>query len=358
MVNKLFQTAIQQMSNAIDKTFGVIDTSKTIVVCNELSRIGEQLDITITPTVDGFTDSGYTLKPITSAQGDDYIVFVEGTDTICSRYAHILCVMFTNIKNYYDAKYNLGNFVKDIILDNILQGDIYNKARKLHFNSEVARAVLIIRTANTYDVAIHEALQNIFPEKNKDFVINVTDNEVALVKEIGNSINNKDIENLAMSISENLVSEFNINTVIGIGSTVTNLNHLARSFKEAQTALEVSKVFDEEKRIISYDNLGIARLVYQLPTTLCDTFFNEVFKRGTIDNLDEETLFTVRIFFENNLNVSETARRLYLHRNTLLYRIEKVKKITGLDLKKFDHAAIFKIALMVNKYLKSSPNKF
>ncbi|MBO4732970.1 MAG: helix-turn-helix domain-containing protein, partial [Clostridia bacterium] len=125
-----------------------------------------------------------------------------------------------------------------------------------------------------------------------------------------------------------------------------------------QTALEVGKVFDTDKTIVSYDNLGIARLIYQLPTTLCETFLHEVFKRGAIDNLDQETLFTIQRFFENNLNVSETSRKLFVHRNTLVYRLEKIKKITGLDLRQFDHAIIFKIALMVDKYLRSNPIKY
>lgn len=358
MVKKLFQTAIHQMNNSIDKTFGIIDANNTIIACNELAIIGERLDVTAIPVVEGFTDCGYTFKPIVSAQGDDYLVFVKGVDAICRGYAHIISVMFTNIKDYYDEKYDRCNFVKDIILDNILPGDIYIKARELYFNSEATRIVLVIRGANAFDVSVFENIQNMFHEKNKDFIINVSDNEVALVKEIGNSISIKDIENLAITISDNLITEFNIDTVIGIGSVVTNLKHLARSFKEAQTSLEVGKVFNDEKRVISYDNLGIARLVYQLPTTLCETYLSEIIKRGSIDVLDEETVFTIQKFFENNLNVSETSRSMYIHRNTLLYRIMKVEKLTGLDLRIFDHAAVFKIALMVNKYPKSNPMKY
>ena len=152
--------------------------------------------------------------------------------------------------------------------------------------------------------------------------------------------------------------EFYLHPYIGIGTTVDNLKDLARSFKEAQTAMEVGKVFDTEKTIVSYEALGIARLIYQLPTTLCETYLKEVFKLGSIESLDQETLFTIQRFFENNLNVSETSRKLFVHRNTLVYRLEKIKKFTGLDLREFDHAIIFKIALMVNKYLKSNPVKY
>ena len=145
---------------------------------------------------------------------------------------------------------------------------------------------------------------------------------------------------------------------MGIGTVVDSIKDLARSFKEAQIALEVGKVFDTEKTIVSYNNLGIARLIYQLPTTLCEMFLKEVFKRDSIESLDHETLFTIQRFFENNLNVSETSRKLFVHRNTLVYRLEKIKKITGLDLREFEDAIVFKVALMVKKYLSSSPSKF
>jgi transcriptional regulator, cdaR len=179
-----------------------------------------------------------------------------------------------------------------------------------------------------------------------------------LVKEVANGVESKDLEKLARSISDTLSSEFYTRVTVGIGTVVEGVKDLARSFKEAQIALEVGKVFDTDKNIVSYDNLGIARLIYHLPTTLCETFLKEVFKKGSIESLDHETLFTIQKFFENNLNVSETSRKLFVHRNTLVYRLEKIKKLTGLDLREFDHAIIFKIALMVKKYLSANPVKF
>ena len=166
------------------------------------------------------------------------------------------------------------------------------------------------------------------------------------------------MEKLARSIVDTLSSEFYAHACVGIGTVVTGVKDLARSFKEAQVAIEVGKVFDTDKSIISYDNLGIARLIYQLPTTLCEMFLREVFKKGSIESLDQETMFTIQRFFENDLNVSETSRKLFVHRNTLVYRLEKIKKVTGLDLRKFDHAIIFKVALMVKKYLTSNPVKY
>ena len=361
MSNRLFQGVVHQMKDAIDRVIGVIDEKSTVIACSELSKVGDVHEVklaNLTSGSDAFVKGQYTYKPFGSEQYPEYVLFVEGNDASAARYAALLAVALTNIKHYYDEKYDRGNFIKNIILDNILPGDIYLKARELHFNSEVSRAVILIRIISKNEVPIFDIIQNLFPNKNKDFIINISENDIALVKETQQDIDSKDLENLARSIVDTLSSEFYIHAVVGIGSTVDNLKELAKSFKEAQISLEVGKVFDTEKTIISYDNLGIARLIYQLPTTLCETFLREVFKRGSIESLDQETLFTIQKFFENNLNVSETSRKLFVHRNTLVYRLEKIKKITGLDLREFDHAIVFKIALMVKKYLKANPIKY
>ncbi len=357
MANRLFQGVIHQMKDAIDRTFGVVDENMTVIASSELGKIGETI-LDFTPTLEAQANGGYTYKAIPSNQGARYAVFVDGDDLLASKYANVLAVAFSNIKFYYDEKYDRANFIKNIILDNILPGDIYIKARELYFNSDVSRTVIIIRALDSSDVSIYDIVQNLFPDKTKDFIININESDIALVKETAQGIETKVIEKMASTIADTISGEFYAHVVIGIGTTVNNLKDLARSFKEAQAALEVGKVFDTEKTIVSYDNLGIARLIYQLPTTLCESFLKEVFKRGSIENLDQETLFTIQRFFENNLNVSETSRKLFVHRNTLVYRLEKIKKITGLDLREFDHAIIFKIALMVNKYLKSNPIKY
>ncbi len=357
MANRLFQGVIHQMKDCIDRTFGVIDENFTVTASNELGKIGEVVPA-FNLTNEVCVDSGYTYKSLGVGQGTNYAVFVEGNDVLASKYASILAVAFANVKFYYDEKYDRGNFIKNIILDNILPGDIYIKARELYFNSDVSRTVIIIRSLETNEVSIYDVVQNLFPDKAKDFVISINETDIALVKETAQGIDPKTIEKMAATIADTISGEFYAHVVIGIGTTVNNLKDLARSFKEAQAALEVGKVFDTEKTIVSYDNLGIARLIYQLPTTLCETFLREVFKRGSIESLDQETLFTIQRFFENNLNVSETSRKLFVHRNTLVYRLEKIKKITGLDLREFDHAIVFKIALMVNKYLRSNPIKY
>ena len=203
-----------------------------------------------------------------------------------------------------------------------------------------------------------EMLQNMFPEKAKDYVISVGEHDIVLVKDVKPGSENKDFEKIATNIADTLSAEFYTQVAIGISSVVENIKDLARAYKEAQVALEVGKVFENEKNIISYENLGIGRLIYQLPTTLCEMFLQEVFKRGSLESLDRETLQTIQAFFENNLNVSETSRKLFVHRNTLVYRLYKIRKMTGLDLREFEHAITFKVALMVKKYLNSKPVKF
>ncbi|MGN1137892.1 MAG: PucR family transcriptional regulator [Ruminococcus sp.] len=361
MSNRLFQGIIHQMKDAIDRTIGVIDETSVIIACSELGKIGEVNENINADTLISsvpFVINGFTYKSFGNNAKAEYAVFVSGNDDYAQRYAQLLAVSLTSIKQYYDEKYDRSNFIKNVIMDNILPGDIYLKARELHFNSDVTRVCMLIKIISKTEVSAIDIVQNLFPDKSKDFVININESEITLVKEISDTTESKDLEKLASSIVDTLSSEFYIHSVVGIGTAVTGIKDLARSFKEAQVALEVGKVFDTDRNIINYDNLGIARLIYQLPTTLCDMFLQEVFKRGSIETLDQETLFTIQKFFENNLNVSETSRKLFVHRNTLVYRLEKIKKLTGLDLREFEDAIVFKVALMVKKYLTANPTKY
>ncbi len=360
MSNRIFQGLVHQMRDAVGRTLGVIDETGTIIACSELSKIGEVFP----SAVDVFADNelhhigGYTFCTFGSHAKNEYAVFLEGTDEVVGRFAAVCCVSLENIEQYYKEKFDRSNFIKNVITDNILPGDIYLKSRELRFNMDVQRVVLLVRVTEHNDATVYDAVSNLFPDKSKDFIVDISETDIAIVKEIRNSTESKDLEKLARSVADSLSSELYTHVFVGIGTTVEGIRDLARSFKEAQIALEVGKVFDTERTIVSYDNLGIARLIYQLPTTLCEMFLKEVFKKGSIDSLDHETLFTIQKFFENNLNVSETSRKLFVHRNTLVYRLEKIKKLTGLDLREFDDAIVFKVALMVKKYLDAKPTKF
>ena len=361
MSNRLFQGVIHQMKDAIDRVIGVIDENGVIISCSELAKIGhvkqgvrEEMAYAAEKVITG----GYTYSPIAGGAKTEYIVFVEGEDHMAEKMCKLLAVSLGNIKNLYDEKYDKGSFIKNIILDNILPSDIYIKSKELHFNTEEVRIVFLIKFFGKTDMMPFEMLQNMFPDKSKDYVISVGEHDIVLVKEIKPGTDSKEIERMANGIADTLFGEFYAKVAIGISTAVDNIKDLARAYKEAQVAIEVGKVFETEKNIISYENLGIGRLIYQLPTTLCEMFLHEVFKKGSLDSLDRETLMTIQSFFENNLNVSETSRKLFVHRNTLVYRLEKIRKLTGLDLREFEHAITFKVALMVKKYLNSKPIKF
>ncbi len=361
MANRVFQNVLVQMKDTLGRMAGVVDDSGTVVSCTELARIGEvsdEISGQMTVATDQFLAGGTTYCLFSSGQRNDYAAFIEGTDDEAARLAALLGVSLQNILQYHDEKFDKTNFIKNVVLENILPGDIYAKARELHFATDVSRVVLLIRVTSGADISSFDVVSGLFPDKQKDFVFNVSETDTVLVKEIKRGIDEHDVTKLATSIVDTLNGEHYIKAVVGIGTPIANIKDLAASFKEAQIALEVGKVFDTEQQIVSYNHLGIARLVYQLPTTLCEMFLKEVFSQGSIDSLDEETLFTIQRFFENNLNVSETSRGLFVHRNTLVYRLEKIKKLTGLDLREFDDAIVFKVALMVKKYLNAGPAKY
>ena len=361
MSNRLFQNVIHQMKDAVDRVIGVLDDNGVIIACSELVKIGETrqgVRDEMAYTSEAVVSGGYTYRSLGNPAKSENIVFVEGEDKNADRFAMMLSVALNNIKNLYDEKYDKASFIKNVILDNILSSDIYIKSKELHFASDVDRVVFLIRFHGKSDMIPFDMVQNMYPDKNKDYVISVGEQDIVLVKEMKTYADAKEIEKIAKSISDTLSSEFFAKVSIGVGTLVDSIKDLARSYKEAQVALEVGKVFDTDKNIVSYENLGIGRLIYQLPTTLCEMFLQEVFKKGSMDSLDREALTTIQAFFENNLNVSETSRKLFVHRNTLVYRLEKIRKMTGLDLREFEDAITFKVALMVRRYLTSKPVKF
>ncbi len=349
------------MKDAVDRVIGVIDENGVIVSCSELGMIGEtrhgireQLMYASRPIIEG----GYTYGALGKGAKLEYVLFVEGEDRAAEKTLLLISVALSNLREMYDEKYDRSSFIKNVILDNILPSDIYIKSKELHFEADVPRVAYLIRFFGKNEALPYEMIENLFPDKTRDFVISIAEREVVLVKELRPAADARVIEKVAHQIQDTITGEFYAKACIGIGTPAENLKELSRSYKEAQIAIEVGRVFDTEKNIINYENLGIGRLIYQLPTTLCEMFLQEVFRRGSLDNLDRETLATIQCFFENNLNVSETSRKLFVHRNTLVYRLEKIKKLTGLDLREFDHAITFKVALMVKRYLSTKPLRF
>ena len=358
MSNSVFQSVMVQLKDVTDREFGVIDAEGFVVSSTDLTLQGERWPDAVGRMIDStdgtlFYRERYFRSLVNGNNAFEYAVFCTGEDEQAKTYCNLAYISLSEAKAFYEEKHDRGTFVKNIIMDNILPGDIYLRAKELHFSTESPRAVFLVRQVGHTDVGTLDVVTNLFPDRLQDFVLSINETDVAVVKQINGSTTEEDLERMAKKIEDTLLNELFVRTVIGIGTISEHLRSLADSYKEAQTAIEVGKVFDTEKTIINYENLGIGRLIYQLPTTLCEIFLSEVFKKNTIESLDQETLFTINKFFENNLNVSETSRKLFVHRNTLVYRLEKIKKLTGLDLRLFDHAIVFKVALMVRKYLSS-----
>ena len=361
MSNRLFQTVVYQMKDVIGRTIGVIDENGIVISCSDITKVGEskqRIREEIVFSSDVIIFEGYTYKSVNAANKAETIVFVEGVDADALKYAGMLAVTLGNIKSLYDEKYDKGSFIKNIILDNILPNDVYVKSNELHFNNDEYRAVFVVKFQGVTPLPPHEIVESLVEERNRNFVINISEQDIVIVKEVSEGDTPEVLEAYAHGILSAIGEKYSVKVLVGISSVVEKLKDLARAYKEARIALEVGKVFDIERPVMSYENLGIGRLIYQLPATLCEIFLGEVFKKGSLESLDRETLMTVQSFFENNLNVSETSRKLFVHRNTLVYRLEKIRKLTGLDLREFDHAVTFKVALMVKKYLSSKPTKF
>ena len=358
MSGRIFQNVVLQLKENTDRTLGVIDSEGIVIACSELSMIGQrwsECGLVVNNAAGNMVSfDGKTFKALNGWGNQfDYAAFAFGDNEISKTVCAMASVTLNAAKAYYEEKHDRGSFIKDIISDNIMLGDIYMRAKELRVTADVPRGVFVVRSLRKGESVPTDVVQNLFPDRQNDFVLSIGEGDVVLIRQMPETTGLKELNKIAGSIEESLRNGGESTVVVGIGTVAMHLRDLAKSYKEAQIAIEVGKVFDTEKYVINYENLGIGRLIYQLPTTLCEMFLQEVFKKNPIDALDKETLFTIHKFFENNLNVSETARKLFVHRNTLVYRLEKIKKLTGLDLREFDDAITFKVALMVKKYLTS-----
>ncbi|MCL1793227.1 MAG: helix-turn-helix domain-containing protein [Oscillospiraceae bacterium] len=372
MSSKAFSDMLEKYKDIIGGEIGIIDENGNIIACTDSAQTGKSREyicheMKSRSIKDEYQKNGYTYKYLEREEdpGGEYILFISGEGAEASKIVSLISVFFGSFENLHDEQFNRLSFMKNVILDNILPGDIFLRAKELNFQENVGRIVYLVKFpayGSKREINPADIMQSMFPDKTRDFIISLDEKDIVLVRETkqenANSDKNEETEKVAKEIVSTAISEFFTKAVVGIGSPVSEMKDLSRSFKEAQIALEVGKVFENEKEVINYKNLGIGRIIYQLPTTLCEVFLDEVFKFGTLESLDRESLMTIHNFFENNLNVSETSRKLFVHRNTLVYRLEKIKKLTGLDLREFEHAIVFKVALMVNKYLSSKPVKY
>lgn len=281
-----------------------------------------------------------------------YILVAKGMSDDVYMVGKIAVCQLQNLAIAYKERFDRNNFFQNLLPDNLLLVDIYNRAKKLHIEVAVPRAVFLVETHLEKDGIVTELLKGMFSSQAGDYITAVDESSVILIKALEPNTTHENLMDIANTIVGMMNTEAMMNVRVSFGTIVPELKDVSKSYKEAKMALDVGKIFYAERNVAAYSTLGIGRLIYQLPVNLCKIFIDEIFGENVPNDLDEETLTTINKFFENNLNVSETSRQLFVHRNTLVYRIEKIQKSTGLDLRNFDDALTFKIALMVVNYMK------
>ncbi len=286
----------------------------------------------------------------------EYVLVAGGTGEDVYMVGKMAAFQIQNLLVAYKERFDKDNFIKNLLLDNLLLVDIYSRSKKLHIQTDIPRAVMIVESGNGRDNNALELARASFGSSSRDIVTAVDENNVIIVKELTDGEQSREIDRSARALSSFLQKEGIRDIRIAYGTVVREIKEVSRSYKEAKMALDVGKIFFDDREVIAYSELGIGRLIYQLPIPLCKMFIREIFGGKSPDDFDEETLTTIYKFFENSLNVSETSRQLFIHRNTLVYRLDKLQKSTGLDLRVFEDAITFKIALMVVKYMKYMEN--
>ena len=351
--NQILQNTIDGLKNITRIELAIVDTEAHVLATTTEGI--EECEAAIVAFVNSPADSqevqGYQFFKVFDDNQLEYVLIASGANDDVYLVGKIAAFQIQNLLVAYKERFDKDNFIKNLLLDNLLLVDIYNRSKKLHIDTEARRVVFIVESKNDKEGVVLENVRGLFGGKSKDFVTAVDEKNIIVVKELAENETYDDMEKIAQMIL-NLFEEDNCGTLIAYGTIVGEIKEVSRSYKEAKMALDVGKIFYSERSIIAYSSLGIGRLIYQLPIPLCKMFIKEIFGGKSPDSFDEETLATINKFFENSLNVSETSRQLYIHRNTLVYRLDKLQKSTGLDLRVFEDAITFRIALMVVKYMK------
>lgn len=356
--NQILQTTIEGLKGITRIDLCICDTEGKVLASTFPEA--EEYESSILSFVDSPADSqviqGYQFFKVFDEHQLEYVLLAKGDSEDVYMVGKLAAFQIRNLLVAYKERYDKDNFVKNLLLDNLLLVDIYNRAKKLHIETNVKRIVFLIETENEKDINALETVKGLFAGKKKDFITQVDEKNIILVKEVVENEDYDDMEKTAKVILDMLNTEAMTKVHVAYGTMVQEIKDVSRSYKEAKMALDVGKIFYSDRNVIAYSTLGIGRLIYQLPMPLCKMFIKEIFGQKSPDDFDDETIATINKFFENSLNVSETSRQLYIHRNTLVYRLDKLQKSTNLDLRVFDDAITFKIALMVVEYMKYMEN--
>ena len=352
--NQVLQSTIEGIKNISRVDICVMDTEGKALATtiNGADEYESEVLAFVGSPAESQVIQGFQFFKVFDEQQLEYVVLVKGDSDDVYMVGKLVAFQIQNLLVAYKERFDKDNFIKNLLLDNLLLVDIYNRAKKLRIDTDVRRSVFLIETKHEKDANALEIVKSMFSSKTKDFITAVDEKNIILVKELKNGEGYEDLEKTANTIVDMLNTEVMTKVHVAYGTIVGEIKDVSRSFKEAKMALDVGKIFYSDRNVVAYNRLGIGRLIYQLPMPLCKMFIKEIFEDKSPDEFDEETLATINKFFENSLNVSETSRQLYIHRNTLVYRLDKLQKSTNLDLRVFEDAITFKIALMVVKYMK------
>ncbi|MCR5777785.1 MAG: helix-turn-helix domain-containing protein [Lachnospiraceae bacterium] len=355
IANQVINSCINDLKEISRVDFAVLDLDGTVVASTDDNIAVRPLSVRsfIDSTADSQVIGDNHLFRIKDEDITIYVLVATGVSENIYMMGRIAVSELEHLLVAYKEKLDKNNFYQNLLLDNMLLVDIYNRAKKLHITVDEKRAVFIIEPTVMSDNNGIDIIKSLFSDAAGDFVTAVDEREVILIKNLDNVRNcEEELRRTAMTIVDMMNTEAMMSVRVSYGNVVNEIREVSKSYKEAKMALDVGKIFYEEKSVVAYDSLGIGRLIYQLPENLCHIFLEEIFGENIPDHMDDETLLTINRFFENNLNVSETSRQLFVHRNTLVYRIEKLEKATGLDIRNFEDALTLKIALMVVNYLR------
>ena len=353
--NQVLQNTLEGLKEISRTEFCVIDTDGKVLASTFSDFEIQPADIQafVESQADSQLVKGFQYFKVCDDYQLEYVLVAHGDDEDTYMVGKLAAFQIQNLIVAYKERFDKDSFIKNLLLDNLLLVDIYNRAKKLHIEADVRRVVMILELNQEKDHSSVESVKSLFGGKSRDFITAVDEKSIIIVKELEEGEGYPEMDKLAHTIMDTLdLNKDGEDVHMAYGTIVNELKEVSRSYKEARMALDVGKIFFGDREVIAYSSLGIGRLIYQLPIPLCKMFIREIFDNKSPDDFDEETLVTIDKFFENSLNVSETSRQLYIHRNTLVYRLDKLQKSTGLDLRVFEDAITFKIALMVVRYMK------
>lgn len=366
ITSQIIKNCLEELCGITRTQFCVQDLNGNVIASTQEAEVPDQA------IVSGFAhlpvDSQIIGRSFLLKVMDDeeplYILTATGTGDHTFMVAKMAVSQLQSLVIAYKERLDRGGFFQNLLLDNLLAVDIHNRARKLHINTKVPRAIIVfdILTGKNdsgrstpagleAQATAAKMLAGLFSAQAGDYVAEIEENSVILIKSLNSTEGYEELERSAITAVDMLGTEVMVDARAAYGTIVSELKNLSRSYKEARMAMDVGRIFYAGRRILSYNELGIGRLIYQLPVNLCEMFLREIFGEYDPSQIDQETLATINTFFDNNLNVSETSRQLFIHRNTLVYRMEKLEKATGLDIRTFEDAMTFRIALMVKDYM-------